>query len=124
MTYQLTWWTEDEYPEFPNANFFESYEEMVAYMGEIDAYDSSISIVVPSTIGNIPIDDDEMPHYMENLNMLVPKNLGERNLAVMFMMMVKSQLGPKESERMFEQLSLMCGKLVAMMEETPTETRH
>lgn len=123
MTYQLTWWTEDEYPEFPNTTFFDIYEEMVAYMGELDAYKSEISICVPEW-QQIDVHETEMAHYMVNLNMLVPKNLGERGLAVMFMMMVKNHIGPKEAERMFEQCSLMCGKLAAMVEETPTETRH
>lgn len=123
MTYQLTWWTEAEYPEFPNTTFFESYDEMVSYMGELDAYQSEVSICVPEW-ERIPIDDDEMAHYMENLNMLVPKNLGERGLATMFLMMVKNHLGPKQSARMFDQLSIMCGKLAAMVEEADKETFH
>ena len=123
MTYQLTWWTEAEYPEFPNTTFFDIYEEMVAYMGELDAHESEISIVVPEW-QQIDVHETEMAHYMENLNMLVPKNLGERGLATMFLMMIKNHLGPKEAERMFEQLSIMCGKLALMVEEEPTETMH
>lgn len=109
MTYQLTWWTKDEYPEFPNVQSYESYEELVSDMGELDAFDSVISLVVP--VSNASVEDDEKAWYFDNLIRLMPSEMSPQELMATFFTIVLHYMKPSEAARLFEMSSELCGQM-------------